>query len=68
MRVKKHPSDIYYSLEEIRKKLDYIVSEYLEDYAEYGWDSFTEDISNISAQLYKDETMLRNAEVQDGME
>ena len=68
MRVKKHPSDIYYSLESIRKTLDSIISNYLEDYADYGWDSFTEDISNISAQLYKDEIMLRNAEVSDGME
>ena len=65
MTVKREPSDLYYDLETIRSKLNNIISNYLEDYADYGWDSFTEDLSNVSAQLYKDEIMLRNAEIKE---
>ena len=65
MTVKREPSDLYYDLETIRSKLNNIISNYLEDYADYGWDSFAEDISNVSAQLYKDEIMLRNAEIKE---
>lgn len=63
MTVKQEPEKIISMLQLVQKSLESIISEYLEDYADYGWDSFTEDLSNVSAQLYKDEIMLKNATV-----
>lgn len=65
MTVKKEPKRIISLLEQTQGFIESIISEYLSDYADYGWDSFTEDLSNISAQLYKDEIMLKNASVKD---
>ena len=65
MTVKRDPSDLYYSLEGIREELENIISSYLKTYADYGWDSITEDLVNVAAQLYKDEILLKNAEVND---
>ena len=65
MTVKEEPKRIISLLKQTQEVLESIITEYLEDYADYGWDSFTEDISNVSAQLYKDEIMLRNAEIKE---
>jgi len=65
MIVNKDPKRIISLLEQTQGYIESIISEYLRDYADYGWDSLTEDLSNISAQLYKDEIILRNASVKD---
>ena len=65
MTVKEDPQRIISMLQKAQGFLESIISKYLEEYADYGWDSFTEDLSNISAQLYKDEIMLKNASVKD---
>lgn len=65
MTVKEEPKRLISKLEQAQGFLETIISEYLETYADYGWDSFTEDLSNISAQLYKDEIMLKNASVEE---
>ena len=63
MTVRRESKEIISKLEQAQGFLESIISDYLENYADYGWDSFTEDISNISAQLYKDGIMLKNAKV-----
>ena len=63
MTVKQDAQRIISLLQQAEGFLDTIITEYLENYADYGWDSFAEDLANVSAQLYKDEIMLRNAEV-----
>ena len=63
MTVRREPKEIISKLGQAQGFLESIISDYLENYADYGWDSFTEDISNISAQLYKDGIMLKNAKV-----
>lgn len=59
MTVKEDPKTIISMLEQAQGFLESLISKYLEDYSDYGWDSFTEDISNVSAQLHKDEIMLK---------
>ena len=64
MTVKENPKDLIDRLERVKSILESTIDAYLEDYADYGWDSFTEDLSNVSAQIYKDEIMLKNATIE----
>ena len=61
MTVKQDPKHLAIKLKDIQGMLEKIITEYIDSYADYGWDSFTEDIANVSAQIYKDEIMLKNA-------
>lgn len=63
MQVKKEQTELVETLEFIQRKIEGTIAEYLEDYADYGWDSFAETLNNTSAQLHMMEVMLRNATV-----
>lgn len=63
MIVKKETKDLISNLEQVQTILNITISEYLKSYAGYGWDSFTEDLTNVSAQLHKEKIMLANAEM-----
>lgn len=63
MTIKKEAADLLCDMQEVRQKLEHIVEVYLEEYADYGWDSFSETIANVTAQVFMEEMILKNAEV-----
>ena len=63
MTVKQDPSDLNARLNIITLKLEEIIADYLEEYAEYGWDNIAEDLTNVSAMIYAKRIMLQNAKV-----
>ena len=52
MEVRKEQTELVDTLEFIQRKIEGAITEYLDSYADYGWDSFTETLNNASAQLY----------------
>lgn len=44
-------------------EIEKIIEDYTDDYAEYGWDNFTETLANVSAQLYMMRVMIHNARI-----
>ena len=65
MIVREKMTDIPGKLERICGGLEQIIKEYTENYADYGWDNFTETLANVSAQIYMMSIMARNAQVKD---
>ena len=63
MKVKVNPEGIEKQLDAICKAIEKTIERYSEFYAEYGWDNFTETLSNSAAQIYMMKTMIHNAEV-----
>ena len=63
MIVKKEPYELERELQSITECLETIITEYLNEYADYGWDSFTETLANVSAQLYMMKVMIANADL-----
>ena len=63
MIVKTNPEELIKKMEKVRTDLEDIVDDYLRNYADYGWDSVSEDLSCMAAQIYKDEILLKNAEI-----
>ena len=63
MTSRKEMSGIIENLEFASKRIEAIIADYLEDYADYGWDNFTETLANVSAQLYMQTIICRNATV-----
>ena len=63
MIVKKEPYELEGELRNITERLEAMITEYLDEYADYGWDSFTETLANVSAQLYMMKVMIANADV-----
>ena len=63
MEVRKEQTELVDTLEFIQRKIEGTITEYLDSYADYGWDSFAETLNNTSAQLHMMEVMLRNAKV-----
>lgn len=61
MTVRKEMSEIVESLEANAKQLENIIQDYMENYADYGWDSFTETMANVAAQIYMQAIICRNA-------
>ena len=52
MFVKKEMSEISKALESAQKTINEIITDYMTDYADYGWDNFSETLANMSAQIY----------------
>ena len=49
MFVKKEMSEISKALESAQKTINEIITDYMTDYADYGWDNFSETLANMSA-------------------
>lgn len=65
MKIKRESKNIETRLENICVSIENIVEIYSQNFAEYGWDNFTETLANVSAQLYMMRVMIHNAEVID---
>ena len=65
MIVKKDMSDITDKLDRLTTDIECIISDYLDEYADYGWDNFTETLSNVAAQIYMLKIMSENATVKE---
>lgn len=52
MFVKKEMSEISKALESAQKTINEIITDYMTDYTDYGWDNFSETLANMSAQIY----------------
>ncbi|MEE1162626.1 MAG: hypothetical protein UHU21_02925 [Lachnospiraceae bacterium] len=65
MKIKRESKNIETRLENICVSIETIVEIYSQNFAEYGWDNFTETLANVSAQLYMMRVMIHNAEVID---
>lgn len=52
MFVKKEMSEISKRLGAVQKTIEEILVDYDTEYADYGWDNFSETLANISAQIY----------------
>ena len=65
MKIKRESKNIETRLENICVSIEDIVEIYSKNFAEYGWDNFTETLANVSAQLYMMRVMIHNAEVID---
>lgn len=63
MKIKGDAKPIEDRLETICECIEGVVEDYERHYAEYGWDSFSETLANVSAQLYMMRMMIHNAEV-----
>lgn len=63
MIVREKMTDIPGKLERICGELEQIIEDYTENYADYGWDNFTETLANVSAQIYMMAIMARNAQI-----
>ena len=63
MTVKKEPWELEKQLEGTMEQIELMITLYLDEYADYGWDSFTETLTNVSAQLYMMKVMIANADV-----
>ena len=61
MTVKKEPKKLVEQLQSVTGYIESTITLYLDEYADYGWDSFTETLANVSAQLYMMKIMLENA-------
>lgn len=44
-------------------EIEKIIEDYKDDYAEYGWDNFTETLANVSSQLYMMRVIIHNARI-----
>lgn len=67
MTVNKEMSDIDARLKKVSEELESIINDYEDNYADYHWDSFTETLANVSAQIYMQRIMCRNAMVRETM-
>lgn len=65
MKIKRESKNIETRLENICVSIEDIVEIYSKNFAEYGWDNFTETLANVLAQLYMMRVMIHNAEVID---
>lgn len=63
MTIKKDPFVIDAKLLRASKEIEEVIADYLQDYADYGWDSFTETLANLTAQIYMQRVILDNAVV-----
>lgn len=65
MIVKEDPKELITEMVDIRQKLEHVIEKYLEEYADYGWDSFSETMATAAAQIFMQEMILKNAEMGD---
>ena len=66
MTVKKPvPQEMIEKLNKVCTSLESVIAYYENDFADYGWDSFTETLANVSAQVYTMRIMLQNAQVKE---
>lgn len=63
MKVRSEQEGIEKALENVCLRIEEINENYQKYYAEYGWDSFSETLANVAAQLYMMRQMIHNAEV-----
>lgn len=63
MFIKKDPQELYEKLTEVEFLLEDIIQGYLKDYADYGWDSFTETIACTAGTIHKEKIELFNAQI-----
>ena len=61
MIVKNEMSGIDSTLGEIQESIEDVVKDYIDNYADYGWDNFSETLANVSAQIYMLRIQCRNA-------
>lgn len=65
MIVKKDMSDIADKLDRLTTDIECIISDYIDEYADYGWDNFTETLSNVAEQIYMLKIVSENATVKE---
>ena len=46
-------------------KIESVIAQYENELADCGWDSFTDTLANVSAQVYMMQIMLKNAQVKE---
>lgn len=63
MFIKKDPQELCERLTEVEFLIEDIIQGYLKDYADYGWDSFTEALACIAGTIRKEKIELFNAQV-----
>ena len=63
MEVKLETTEIDGRLEKIQLELEEIIKDYQDNYTEYGWDNFSETLANVTAQIYMQRIVCRNATV-----
>ena len=63
MEVKLETTEIDGRLEKIQLELEEIIKDYKDNYSSYGWDNFSETLANVTAQIYMQRIVCRNATV-----
>lgn len=63
MIVKKNMNEIIQKLEKISNDINDVVKDYIDNYADYGWDNFSETLANVSAQIFMQNIVAKNAEI-----
>lgn len=63
MIVKKDMNEIIQKLEKISNDINDVVKDYIDNYADYGWDNFSETLANVSAQIFMQNIVAKNAEI-----
>lgn len=67
MLVKKDPQELCERLMELELAIDWIIEDYMKEYADYGWDSFAETMANVAGIIHKEKIELCNAELKPEM-
>ena len=67
MEVKHEMTEIDGRLGKVQLELEEIIKDYQDNYAEYGWDNFSEPLANVTAQIYMQRIVCRNATVKKDM-
>jgi len=66
MTIKKPvPKDMIEKLNDACVKIESVIAQYENELADCGWDSFTDTLANVSAQVYMMQIMLKNAQVKE---
>ena len=65
MVVQKDPVGLMEKLENIKLLLGDVIEDYIEHYADYGWDAFTEELSVVAGQIHKENLVLVNAHIRE---
>ena len=66
MTIKKPvPKGMIEKLNDACVKIESVIAQYENELADCGWDSFTDTLANVSAQVYMMQIMLKNAQVKE---
>lgn len=64
--IKKPADDLVVRLASIHEGIENVLQDYLNEYADYGWDSICTELANINAQIDLVMTELKYAMVKEG--